>query len=693
MTGGVERPRPAATAGAALAFLALSAAAFWPVLSGARTFFHLDLYYEHLPVWQATQRALLSGQSPFWIDGEYCGHPTLFHQEAPLFYPPTAPLLLTGAPVHRLADLFTLFHFALAGFAAFLLVRELTGSVGAGLFAGVAWMLSARMVQSAIWPNAVAVAALVPLFLWGCARLASGKRRSGVLWAAVAGGLALDAARPHVLLAAAPLAVALVAVLLARAPDRARTARDLALAAALALALGAPSLLPSALLLPETARARGLGASAADYQPLAHGRELDMVFLPVDGPGRWPETAAYAGALPLLLFLAGAAALALGKRPARRAELGACFFGAAAGLALAFGDAGPYRFVSKLPLVRGFRVPERFLLSWSLAIAVGAALVLAWWLEAAKPPRWAAAAVLLVLGADLIAHARSAAPTATPDVYRAVPDVVAPLAARLGPDAAGFPRRFLSLAIAFDASALPDGDRARLLREAGSLKGALALRFGLETSGGAGPPLERIEQTVLSSAPRALALGGVAAVVLSRLGPDGRPEPLAPPTLAPAEGLDRAFLVGESVVVPEEAAVSVASSPALDPRRTAVLEEGEPLRRDPAWDGGAASVSLVSRSPSRVVVETRAPAAGYLLLLDAWEAGWSAAVDGAEAPVLRADAAFRAVRVPAGTHRVAFVYAPRGLREGLGLGLAGLLGLLLAARRLPAAGARAPRTI
>jgi hypothetical protein len=140
-------------------------AAFWPVVSGKRTFFHLDLRYEHLPVWDVTQKALAAGESPFWIDGQYCGHPLLFTQEAPLFYPLTAPLLLTGAPVHRLADLFSLFHFWLAGFAAFLLLEDLEAGSLPALFGGVAWMLSARLLQSAIWPNAVAVA---PFFLCCC---------------------------------------------------------------------------------------------------------------------------------------------------------------------------------------------------------------------------------------------------------------------------------------------------------------------------------------------------------------------------------------------------------------------------------------------------------------------------------------------------------------------------------------------
>ncbi|HKD11996.1 MAG TPA: hypothetical protein VKE50_07960, partial [Thermoanaerobaculia bacterium] len=152
---------------AGLFFALLAAAAFWPVVSGRRHFFHFDLRYEHLPVWDVTQRALLARESPFWIDGEYCGHPLLFHQEAPVFYPLTVPLLLTGAPVARLADLFSLFHFWLAGFAAYLLLEDLGTSRLAALFGGVAWMLSARVLQSAIWPNAVAASALLPLLLLG----------------------------------------------------------------------------------------------------------------------------------------------------------------------------------------------------------------------------------------------------------------------------------------------------------------------------------------------------------------------------------------------------------------------------------------------------------------------------------------------------------------------------------------------
>jgi Bacterial membrane protein YfhO len=674
----------AATLTAAAAFLLLVLIAFWPVASGRRSFFHMDLYYEHLPVWETTQRALRSGESPFWLDGEFAGHPPLFHQEAPLFYPPTVPLLLTGAPVHRLADVFTLFHFWLAGLAGFLLVRALTGRFDAALFGGTAWMLSARMIQTALWPNAVAVSALVPLLLLGIFRIARGQRRSGVLWTGIAGGLSLLAARPHVLLAASPLVICFTAALILRAPARRRVLLDLGLAGALALALGAPSVLPTAALLPETSRSSGRSSSLSESDPqwLARGRDLDLVFLPVDGRGRWPEAAAYGGVLAYGLFLSGGYILLRRREPFSRTAFLSCAVGGTVGLLFAFGARGPYRYLAELPLLRSFRVPERFLFSWSLAVAVGSALALAYWLDRARRPRAVAALCVLGLAADLGWHARRAAPTADPEVYRVVPAIVPLLHARLGTDEAGFPRRFFSLAMPLDPVPFPDPVRLALLRNAGSLKGALGMRFGLDAVGGAGPALARTEAVLLQPTRRAFALGGVGAVVISARGADGAPNANEPPDIDAAEGLARALVVGDAVVVEPEEAVRTVLSPGLDPRRVVVLEEGEPLASGTALPVAAPSVRLIARAPGRVALEARLSGPGVLVLFESYEAGWRATVDGASVPVLRADGAFRAVRLASGTHRVEFFYVPPGLKEGLGLGAAGILGLILVAIRL-----------
>jgi uncharacterized membrane protein YfhO len=70
-----------------------------------------------------------------------------------------------------------------------------------------------------------------------------------------------------------------------------------------------------------------------------------------------------------------------------------------------------------------------------------------------------------------------------------------------------------------------------------------------------------------------------------------------------------------------------------------------------------------------VELEAEMEGAGHVLMLDAWDPGWRASVDGEPVPMLRADVAFRAVQVPAGRHRVSLVYRPRrrgAVRTGAG---------------------------
>ena len=677
----IARPsRETWLAAAGLALLVL--VAFWPVATQSRTFFHLDLFYEHLPVWDATQRALSTGDSPFWLDGEYCGHPPLFHQEAPLFYPLTVPLLRTGAPVFRLADLFSLFHYWLAGFAAFLFLRDVTRDPRAALFGAVAWMLSARLVQSALWPNAVGVGAYLPLLLWGIVRIGRGEDRAGVLWTAVPGGLALLLSRPHVLLAATPViaAVAVWAVLSAR--RRSRAVGRLALSLVLALMLGAPSLVPSLALYPETSRAAGLTRGERDIRPIQPGLDLAPVFLPVDRAPRWPEAAAYPGVLAGAFFLAG-----LGLCLRRRADFPRGLFLALAiggffGLVFAAGERGPYGLLAELPLLRGFRVPARYLTSWSLALALGSAVVLA---HLARSRRgWSISSIALVLlSADLVLHARRAAPTAPAEVWAITPDLVDVLRERSAADASGFPRRYVSAAKTLNPVLYDDQGLLTAVRHFDPLKGASGMRFGLESISGAGPTLARTESLFSSTSPRALELGGVASIVSSGPPADGSaPTDPLPLQVAVFPGLPRALLVPESIVVPSEKAVAVALSPALDPRRTVVLEEGAPQSADPDWNDREALVRGIAYRPGRVGLEARLPAPGVLVVFNAFESGWRATVDGVRTPVERADAAFQAIRLPRGTHRVELVYAPPGFAEGLAIGLAGALATILAAIRL-----------
>lgn len=89
--------------------------------------------------------------------------------------------------------------------------------------------------------------------------------------------------------------------------------------------------------------------------------------------------------------------------------------------------------------------------------------------------------------------------------------------------------------------------------------------------------------------------------------------------------------------------------------------------------------------PDRVRLEADLDAPGYVVLVDAYDPGWAATLDGAPTPLLRANIAFRAVRVPEGRHSIELTYRPRAVVVGLAVtGATALLllcGAALRARR------------
>jgi Bacterial membrane protein YfhO len=82
---------------------------------------------------------------------------------------------------------------------------------------------------------------------------------------------------------------------------------------------------------------------------------------------------------------------------------------------------------------------------------------------------------------------------------------------------------------------------------------------------------------------------------------------------------------------------------------------------------------LESDDGTRVVVLTTSERPAALLLLDTMYPGWSATLDGVPADIHLANGAFRAVDVPAGSHRVVFSYLPDSLLAGAGVSAVGVL--------------------
>ncbi|HEY8153165.1 MAG TPA: YfhO family protein [Myxococcota bacterium] len=104
---------------------------------------------------------------------------------------------------------------------------------------------------------------------------------------------------------------------------------------------------------------------------------------------------------------------------------------------------------------------------------------------------------------------------------------------------------------------------------------------------------------------------------------------------------------------------------------------------EPATDGAASPTALAwrRRSPDVIEIDVVAATDGYVRLLEACDAGWTARVDGEPVETLRADGFLLAARVPAGPHRLRFAYRTPGAATGALMSLAVLLLALRLARR------------
>jgi uncharacterized membrane protein YfhO len=88
--------------------------------------------------------------------------------------------------------------------------------------------------------------------------------------------------------------------------------------------------------------------------------------------------------------------------------------------------------------------------------------------------------------------------------------------------------------------------------------------------------------------------------------------------------------------------------------------------------------SVVLRDgPNRATIHVTVDAPGYLVLADTWYPGWRVTVDGEPDEMLRANHAFRAVRLGAGTHVVEMAYRPWSAIQGLQISLGTLAMLVL----------------
>lgn len=151
-----------------------------------------------------------------------------------------------------------------------------------------------------------------------------------------------------------------------------------------------------------------------------------------------------------------------------------------------------------------------------------------------------------------------------------------------------------------------------------------------------------------------------------------------------------------------EETLDILTSPQFDAGRFAVADRQSPglvrlggeilalVPKDgalPAPSRNDATATVEEANPETVRVRLNAPAPGMLVLTDSFAPGWIADLDGERRIVIRANALFRAVHVPAGEHTITFAYRPMPFYIGAAITAATLAVMIAGALTTLARGA------
>lgn len=726
---------------AVLVLCGVTAFLFAPLLAGAvggpRRFFEWDVPDQYWPDLVYLCGSLRDGVLPYWNPYDRAGYPYYADPQAATYHPLNWAIcgLSGGSPALWWAEARVVLGFLASGLFGLLWLRRWRLPWGAALLGAVVLEVAPFMRHN--WElNLTAALAWLPLILWAADRAAVERRtRDAALLAIAVASCAWTGSPPALWLCvsfAAPFTLWRLAeetIVHGRAA-LARGALVLLAAAVLTAGLSAAVVGPGLRLASHSIQA-GRSLESIGEGALAPGHLLALL---------WPRPGnhLYLGLMVLLL----AVPALLARNPARRVP--ARWFmllAAVVAVLMALGTSGPL-FGPAFAIVPGvslFRLPHRYEAWLGPAAAALAAGGLAWLDSPSVRDRLARHVTPVRLGAAALAAAGVILAIAT----RAWGPASALIGAALVTLALTIPRlgathlvtgSALAALLVFDvtqtlpperhtapgpppgsaAAAAPvlerapgTGGRHRYMDEFG-----VALRSGTrllrrDFRGYQDPLLLKSYERVLASLaehPGLLEQYGVRYVLTGPHFIHGWNRHFAPPPerlRALPGAVDRGLGVVEltralppAYWVDAAMVTQAADRPAaleqlagMAPAPVAILDgavtNGSPFR--PAGRDGAAPVSWVEAtryelSRDAVVIAIEAPAAGVVVVNEAWYPGWRATVDGSPAPVLRANALVRAVPVGPGAHEIVLTFEPSdgvALRWTLAASLLATLALLV----------------
>ncbi|RMD97296.1 MAG: hypothetical protein D6812_15530 [Deltaproteobacteria bacterium] len=726
----IDRRGSAVAAGVFLLLLLLVALCHLPLLTGEATLIThhngvsdaLELNY---PLRLLLSRSLKDGELPLWTETNLDGFPLFAEGEVGALYPPNL-LLFALLPPLAAFHASLLLSLVQAGFFTFLLAREFECSVAAALFAGIVQAFCGFLLVHLPHTSIVAATSLVPLLLWVIERFLRG--RGALTWAAPVIAIEIFTGQPQMTLFSLVIATAYL-LLRPQAPGdrggrftgrmRGRTLiRRLwrwGGVVLLGVMLGAVQLLPTIELAAQSQRGHGHVDTTLGAWTPAHLVTLLAPYRygnPAEGdPGRsFDETTVYLGILPLILALYG---IRRKERPLSGFLLGMALLSLLLSSRL-------YALLAHLPPFGAFRFPSRFLAFFGLFVALLSAFGFDRAIEKCRGGRKGVSILFLLLALlDLWHFGQQYHGYIDVEAWFTPPRSVSILRRLSGGDP---DFRIWSLGVERSrhfAPALVGGWRRDLLpyldhREV--LKPFTNIPFGVPNAAGwfALQPIRSLrlywhferrdrfpeDLSAVSLSPadvRWLSLLGVRFVTsffpVSASGLE-REATLHFQSGMPPLRIYRNRLryppvrwVPHAEILPDERGVIAASlSPAWNPARSVLLEEGDldPFLRDfvgkthPGAEG--AEVRVLARSPGRITLDVSSQENGFLLLTQLFYPGWVAKIESMRVPATsprtivpyRADFLLTLLPLPPGDHHVTLTYRPVAFRVGLLLSLIAL---------------------
>ncbi|MSQ79207.1 MAG: hypothetical protein EXR21_05980, partial [Flavobacteriaceae bacterium] len=106
--------------------------------------------------------------------------------------------------------------------------------------------------------------------------------------------------------------------------------------------------------------------------------------------------------------------------------------------------------------------------------------------------------------------------------------------------------------------------------------------------------------------------------------------------------------------------IDLRSTAAVDERYRPVLKEFAPTA-----DPMASTVDLKSYEPNHLIYESNASADGFVVFSEIYyDKGWKCTIDGKDAEYVRCNYVLRGMKVPAGKHKIEWIFEPQTFKTG-----------------------------